>query len=258
MRSLEHPARLFHVSSGMRKGLFFLLLLSFHLTTIGQEISGSWIMTYIKAKQPVFTMIQQDGELTLEDETPQDSTIIYSPGLMLMKPFSKDSAISYSWEDIEKWSFERLDGQVWFYGVRDSLYGAFDAEGRLVLSSTVDDRPTDYVFEKQKFAKSASKLQVENTTWNVSAEDSFLNDQILSFKKDSVLTSELNGKAEFGEYYIHPIEGKFAIEFVVNTPKAHIGIMYITKVSRKKMEGVFYALVEDGIRPKRTKITLRR
>lgn len=203
-------------------------------------------------------MIQQDGELTLEDETPQDSTIIYSPGLMLMKPFSKDSAISYSWEDTEKWAFERLGEQLWFYGERDSLYGDFDTEGRLILSSTLDDRPTEYVFEKQKFTKSAARLKVENTTWTVGAEDSFLNDQILAFKQDSVLTSELNGKAEFGEYYIHPIQEKFAIEFVVNTPATYIGIIYITKVSKKKMEGVFYALVEDGVRPKRTQITLKR
>lgn len=242
----------------MRKGLFFLLLLSGHLAAYSQQVSGSWIMTYIKAKQPVFTMIQEDGELTLEDETPQDSTIIYSPGLMLMKPFSKDSAISYSWEDVEKWAFEKLGDQFWFYGERDSLYGNLDAEGRLVLSSTLDDRPTSYVFEKQKFARSASRLNIENTTWTVSAQDSFLKDQILNFKQDSVLTSELNGKAEFGEYYIHPIEDKFAIEFVVNMPKSYIGIIYITKVARKKMEGVFYALVEDGVRPKRTRITLRR
>ncbi len=242
----------------MRKGLLFLLLISTYFTAISQDMSGSWVMTYIKAKQPVFTMIQEDGELTLEDETPQDSTIIYSPGLMLMKPFSKDSAISYSWEDVEKWAFEKLDSQFWFYGARDSLYGNFDSEGRLVLSSTLDDRPTEYVFEKQKFARSASRLSVENTSWNISAEDSYLNDQIISFKQDSVLTSELNGKAEFGEYYIHPIEDKFAIEFVVNTPKSYIGIIYITKVARKKMEGVFYALIEDGIRPEKIRITLRR
>lgn len=242
----------------MRKSLFLFLLASLYFTTLGQDMSGSWIMSYIKAKQPVFTMIQQDGELTLEDETPQDSTIIYSPGLMLMKPFSKDSAMSYSWEDTEKWAFERLGGRLWFYGERDSLYGDFDTEGRLVLSSTLDDRPTDYVFEKQRFARSAGRLNVENTTWTVGAEDSFLDNQVLFFKKDSVLTSELNGEAAFGEYYIHPIEDNFAIEFVVNTPKAHIGIIYITKVTRKKMEGIFYALVEDGIRPKRTQITLRR
>ncbi|GAB5524735.1 MAG: hypothetical protein Roseis2KO_26070 [Roseivirga sp.] len=242
----------------MRKGLFFLLLISTYFTAISQDMSGSWIMTYIKAKQPVFTMIQEDGELTLEDETPQDSTIIYSPGLMLMKPFSKDSAISYSWEDVEKWAFEKQDDQFWFYGARDSLYGNFDTDGRLVLSSTLDDRPTDYVFEKQKFARSASRLAIENTSWTVSAEDSFLNDQIINFKQDSVLTSELNGKAEFGEYYIHPIEDKFAIEFVVNIPKSYIGIIYITKVARKKIEGVFYALVEDGVRPEKTSVTLRR
>ncbi len=256
--TIKNPGWIFHVSSGMRKGLFFFLLIGFCSIGWAQEVSGSWIMSYIKAKQPVFTMIQQDGELKLEDETPQDSTIIYSPGLMLMKPFSKDSAISYSWEDTEKWAFEKLENQYWFYGARDSLYGSFDTEGRLILSSTLDDRPTEYVFEKQKFARSAARVKVENTTWNVTAGDSFLNDQIINFRKDSVLTSELNGKAEFGEYYIHPIEDKFAIEFVVNTPKSYIGIIYITKVGRKKMEGVFYALIEDGIRPKKTRITLRR
>jgi hypothetical protein len=242
----------------MRKALSFLSVLLISFQCYSQEISGSWIMTYIKAKQPVFTMIQQDGELTLEDEVPQDSTIIYSPGLMLIEPFSNDSAISYSWEDTEKWQIRRVDEQLWFYGERDSLFGDFDAEGRLVLSSTLDDRPTDYVFEELKFRRSTDKLDIENTTWQVSAEDSFLNDQIINFKQDSLLTSELNAKAEFGEYYIHPIEDKFAIEFVVNTPKSYIGIIYITRVSRKKMEGVFYALTEDGIRPKRTEIVLRK
>ena len=88
----------------MRKSLLFILLMAVGITAGAQNISGTWVMAYIKAKQPVFTMVQKDGELVLEDETPQDSTIIYSPGLMLMQPFSKDSAVSYSWYGAEKWS----------------------------------------------------------------------------------------------------------------------------------------------------------
>ena len=215
-------------------------------------------MAYIKAKQPVFTMIQVDGELTLENETPQDSTIIYSPGLMLLKSVSADSAVSYSWEGAEQWNIERIDDQIWLNGKRDSLYGNFNGIGELVLSSTLDDRPTDYVFEQLNFGKSANKLDIENTSWSVSAQDSFLNDQLINFKKDSVLVSEIEGKATYGEYYIHPIEDKFAVEFVVNAPSTHIGIIYFTKVTKKKMEGVFYELLEDGILPEKTKITLKR
>lgn len=253
-----NPNWIFHVSSSMRKSLLFILLISVSIAAGAQDISGSWIMSYIKAKQPVFVMVEQDGELMLEDEIPQDSTIIYSPGLMLLKPFSKDSAVSYSWDGAEKWAIEWIDDEVWFKGERDSLYGSLNAEGRLALSSTLDDRPTSYVFDKLKFERSASKFSIENTNWRSSAEDSFLDGQLLSFKQDSVLVSEVDREATFGEYYIHPIEDKFAVEFVVNAPATYIGIIYFTKVTKRKMEGIFYALVEDGILPKRTKVTLKR
>ena len=223
-----------------------------------QEFSGSWIMAYMRAKQPVFTMIQQDGELTLEDETPQDSTIIQSSALMLMTAVGGDSAVSYSWDGEERWAIERLEGQLRFNGVRDSLYGNYDQEGRLVLASTIDTVPTEYIFESLSLRNKKQKLDIIDTRWKVEGDAGLLSNQQFVFQQDSLLTTELEGRAAFGEYYIHPLGRQNALELVVNQPDNFMGIIYLTRVSRRRMYGVLYAVIDDETRPKKYSITLRR
>ena len=179
----------------MRKMLFLLLGFILVFYSQAQEFSGSWTMGYIKAKQPVFTMIQKNGRLSLEDETPQDSTYIYGPGLMLLEAVTRDSAVSYSWGQEEKWAIEYRQDELRFNGKADTLYGNFDAEGRLVLSSTIDDRPTDYVFIKTEYTQVRDELDIINTQWTVEGEADYLTGQSINFKADSVL---YNQQGEFG------------------------------------------------------------
>lgn len=223
-----------------------------------QDFSGTWVMAYVKAKQPVFTMIRQNGELSLEDETPEDSTIIQSHGLMLLQALTDDKARSYSWDGEENWEIEYLDKGLRLKGSVDSLYGDFDAEGRLVLSSTLDDVPTQYFFEPLNFPGKAQPLEIVNTQWTVDADAGLLSNQLLSFQADSVLTNEHEGRAAFGEYYIHPLGQQTALEFVINLPDNYMGIIYFTRIRKRKMEGIFYEIVDDNQKPVRLPITLRR
>ena len=242
----------------MRKLLSGITLLLLVTQVAAQDFTGSWIMSYMRAKQPVFTMIQEDGELTLEDETPQDSTIIQSSALMLMTSISKDSAVSFSWDGEERWAIERIEGMLRFNGARDSLYGNYDQDGRLILASTIDQVPTEYIFEPLSFKQKKQKLDIINTRWKVQGEAGLLTNQQFIFQKDSLLTTELEGRAAFGEYYIHPLGKQNALEFVVNLPENFMGIIYLTRVSKRKMSGIFYAVVDDATRPRKTAITLKR
>lgn len=241
---------------GRLLSLFALLLLAGHASA--QEFKGSWIMAYMRAKQPVFTMIQEAGELSLESETPEDSTIIQSSGLMLMKSLGSDSAVSYSWDGEERWFIERLPDMIRFNGSLDSLYGNYDVEGRLVLSSTLDEVPTDYIFVPLDFKQKRQDLDIVNTQWSVVGEAGFLTDQKFIFQADSVLTNELKGKAAFGEYYIHPIGVHYALEFVVNLPETYMGIIYLTRVSRRRLSGLFYEVIDDVSSPLPVSVTLKR
>jgi len=242
----------------MRKLLCLFTLLFSAIWLPAQEFEGSWVMAYMRARQPVFTMIQQDGELSLEDETPEDSTIIQSSGLMVMTAQGKDSAVSYSWDGEEHWFIERLPDMIRFNGSLDSLYGNFDADGRLVLASTLDEVPTEYIFEPLQLRKKQQDLEIINTQWSVLGEADFLTNHKLIFQADSVLTNELDGRAAFGEYYIHPLGKHVALEFVINLPETYMGIIYFTRVTKRRLIGFFYAVIDDENLPRKVPVTLKR
>lgn len=241
----------------MRKLLFLLFTLSLYAPSQAQEFSGDWIMGYIKAKQPIFTMISKDGQMMLEDETPQDSAYIFGPGLMLLKARGKKNAVSFSWDGVEKWEIEYLEDQIRFNGKTDTLYGNFNEDEQLILSSTLDDRPTEYVFVKTDYPQQKYKLLIEGD-WNVEGEANYLTGHQLSFKKDSLMSNQQGEFGAEGEYFIHPLGSQFAVEYVVNYPSTYIGILYITEFRVNSMKGVFYAVVEDDKVPERVEITLLR
>ncbi len=237
------------------------LILFFTLVPIflhAQELSGTWVMAYVKAKQPVYMMIQNNGELELDESAAPDSAITYTAGLMSLSMISKDSAVSYSWEGEEFWSVQRTNSEFRFNGQIDTLYGGFNKQNVLVLKSTIDDIPTEYVFHALKFKKNNEPLEIQNTTWDISGGKSYLAGQRFIFQADSALTSTHQQQSKPGEYYIHPLKNDYAIEFVVNTPSTYMGIIYLTDIRKNRLTGVFFSNEDSEEEPKRMAISLKR
>ena len=90
-----------------------------------QSLKGSWIMAYVEAKQPIYTMVEIDGQYQMADDVPQDSSFVYSNGLMLID-FDEKNPVSYSWEGKEHWSYRIEDDQIFLYSQKDTLYGVYE------------------------------------------------------------------------------------------------------------------------------------
>ena len=69
-----------------------------------QQPSGLWILTHVKALQPVYTMVEIDGAFELAGDEPQDSSFLYNSGLMTIEFQKTNAAISHSWDGEEGWS----------------------------------------------------------------------------------------------------------------------------------------------------------
>lgn len=245
----------------MLKRLFIVsLLFSFHLSH-AQKPSGLWILKYVKALQPVFTMVEIDGQYEMVEEDPQDSTFLYNSGLMTLKFGKKSRASTHSWDGEEQWTFDKTKDQIYFYGKRDTLYGTYDKE-ELILRSTLDDRPTYYHFTpfKEKKISTANLLEGQ---WRISSSKSYFNDKEFTFTTDSTYQVTTGKSLESKKYFTYRFDQISAVEFDFppNDKKSEdheLGTIYIYQTRKKETRGIFYA-IKDGVAvPVKSELTLTR
>ncbi|WP_422355301.1 hypothetical protein [Roseivirga pacifica] len=241
----------------IRKSLYtasILFLGVFVLATsvVGQTPQGTWLMAYVKAKQPIFTMVQEDGSYALADEVPQDSTFLFSPGLMTFS-FQNDDIVSYSWEGEESWGIKTVRDSIYLYGQLDTLFGVFN-EQKIILSSTLDDRPTEYHFDPFD-TKKYDEPALLGFGWEASVTDQAFDGQTLRFSlqpNDAPFTYKPIdlGPMKAFEYSLPP-----------SSPEAQdqeYGIVYLFQTKRKVVEGVFYPSQDDTQPPYKRTLKLKR
>ena len=76
--------------------------------------------------------------------------VLISSNLSLMVLDFRKGITSYSWEGEESWTSKVLKDSIYLFGQGDTLYGVFN-EQMIILSSTLDDRPTEYHSDKDIF-----------------------------------------------------------------------------------------------------------
>jgi len=235
----------------MLKHILLLFSFSLSLTLTAQKPVGTWVMAYVRAKQPIFTMYDNGGNFELADEVPQDSTYLYSPGLMTIN-FGEEIT-SYSWEGKEAWSLKTVADSIYLFGQRDTLYGIFGPQ-KVVLSSTLDDRPTEYHFDPLEKATDETP-QLLGYSWKVRAKGHAFDKKTLQFS----LAPNNSG------YVFKPLDlglmKAFEYELPSSAPDANdqeYGIVYLYKSGRKRVMGVFYPAQNDSEAPNRKEIRLGR
>ncbi len=235
-------------------GVFFLLT-SFSLS--GQYLKGSWIMAYVEAKQPIYTMVEIDGEYQMADDVPQDSSFVYSNGLMLID-FDSKNPVSYSWDGKENWTYQIEADKIYLFSQQDTLYGSYQ-EGQFAVSSTLDDRPTIYYFKPLGFK--AEFAELENTGWEVKTEGSFFSKKEFHFNEDSVERKVLTQGAN-EDYTFYGLENLNTIEYEISYPilegaYSEFGMVYFFKDGKKKLKAVYYPVVGDK-EPTRKELELKK
>lgn len=226
-------------------GLFMSCLLS------AQVPEGTWVMSYVRAKQPIFTMVDNEGSFELADEVPQDSTYLFSPGLMTLQ-FGEEIN-SYSWEGKESWEQEVLGDSLFLYGKRDTLYGVYHAQ-KIILSSTLDDRPTEYHFDPLDIDPKETP-DLMGYRWKAKVEQHSFDDALFRFS--------LSPNSD--PYTVKPIDlgpmKAFEYELPPTQPEANdqeYGIVYLFKTKRKRLGAIFYPARDDSSAPLRKEMSLKR
>lgn len=219
-------------------GLFFL---SSSLTLSAQTPSDTWVMAYVRAKQPIWTMVQNEGSFEMDEEPPQDSTYLFSPGLMVLD--LKEDIKSYSWEGEESWTSKLEKDSIYLFGQRDTLYGIFNAQ-KIILSSTLDDRPTEYHFEKLPTSK-FSKPDLAGKRWRVSAKGHHFDGDYFQFKNSGEpKTSLMNDEHTFIEID-QTLLTAFEFDLLNEENQQEYGIVYLYRERGKTVRGIFYAAPND-------------
>ena len=237
-----------------------LSFLLFALNISAQKPKELWVLTYVKALQPLYTMIEVDGKFELDEEDPQDSSFLYNSGLMTIEFEKKNRAISHSWDGQETWQFVLEQNNIQLFGERDTLYGEVK-EKQLILSSTLDDRPTFYYFEKLN-EKKLSTLVLADQNLRVSAQEHFFNDNVFFFTSDSVTNITNIRDSESKLFFTYGLGKLNAIEYDFHPKdtedfKQELGTIYFFKTGKETIKGFFYPIY-DGLRePERQNITLR-
>lgn len=232
----------------LRYSLLLIGLVS-SLAMSAQMPSGTWVMSYVRAKQPIFTMVNFGDGYELDSEVPQDSTFLYSPGLMSI--IFGEEIKSYSWEGEESWSSKILKDSIYLFGQRDTLYGVFNDQ-KVVLSSTLDDRPTEYHFDPlDKEGFEAPDLL--GYGWKAKVKGHSFDKQTLRF---SLSPND-------SQYNFKPLDlgnmTAFEYELPASAPDANdqeYGIVYLFQLRRNRIEGVFYPARDDSDAPTRKEIRL--
>ena len=225
-------------------------------SAFSQSLKGSWIMAYVEAKQPIYTMVEIDGQYQMADDVPQDSSFVYSNGLMLID-FDEENPVSYSWEGKEDWSYNIEDNRIFLFSERDTLYGVYESN-QFAVSSTLDDRPTIYYFKPLGFK--ADYTALEKTAWTVEEEDNFFNEKFY-FTKDNVERKVITQGAD-EDYTYYGLGNLNTIEYEVSYPLlestySEFGMMYLFRGGRKRLRGVYYPVIDDR-EPQRKEITFKK
>ena len=234
-----------------------LVFLGISILASGQSLSGSWIMAFVEAKQPIYTMIEIDGQYQMAEDAPQDSSFVYSTGLMLIN-FDKNETVSYSWEGEEKWTYQIEEHSIYLFSKKDTLYGNYQTN-QFAVSSTLDDRPTTYFFQPLGFK--ADFTDLKNSAWTFKQEDNFFNKKELYFDEEKVeVKVQTEGASE--DYIYYGLDNLNTVEYEISYPVlesnySEFGMMYLFKSGRKKLKGVYYPIINDR-EPQRKEIELRR
>ncbi|MFY0591530.1 hypothetical protein [Roseivirga sp.] len=233
----------------MRKHLVVFSLILCSIPAIAQKQNELWIMTYVKVLQPVYTMVDNNGSFEIDDSAPQDSSFLYNSGLMTFKFGAQNRATSISWDGPEKWTFDLDQNEIQLYGQRDTLYGKVENK-QIVLSSTLDDRPTFYYFEKLD-AKTLSTNNLVSKTYTVNIDNHILSNNKLTFTTDT--TQVFNNKAGSLRkvFFTYDLDDISAFEFDFY-PEAgtgfqqELGTVYIFQDQENELKGVFFPIY-DGL-----------
>ncbi len=224
-----------------------------------QQPTGLWILTHVKALQPIYTMVEIDGAFELTDDAPQDSSFLYNSGLMTIEFQKTNAAISHSWDGEEAWTVELDKETLYLYGQRDTLFGEYN-KGEVILRSTLDDRPTYYNFSPLD-EKRFSTPSLLKGSWEIRSENSLLGDLKISFTTDSTY-QVASGKSLNSQIYFTYGLGKLAaIEYDFPATSAmgegqELGTIYLFKTRRNKIKGIFYPITDGTTTPTKSVLTL--
>ncbi len=226
-----------------------------------QKPTGLWILKYVKALQPVFTMVEIDGQYEMVEEDPQDSTFLYNSGLMTLEFQKKSTANTHSWDGEEQWTFDKTNDQIEFYGKRDTLYGTYNKK-ELILRSTLDDRPTYYHFAPFEEKKISTPELLEGQ-WRVNSSKSYFQNIEVTFTTDSTYQVTTGKSLKSQLYFTYSFNKISAVEFDFppgdkESEDHELGTIYIYQTRKKKVKGIFYA-IKDGVAvPVKSELTLTR
>jgi len=237
--------------------LFSLAFLCTVFLASGQKLTGSWIMAYVEAKQPIYTMVEIDGQYQMADDAPQDSSFVYGTGLMLID-FDKNETVSYSYEGEEKWTYKIDQDSIYLYSKKDTLYGNYE-QNQFAVSSTLDDRPTIYYFKPLGFK--AEFTELPNSAWAIKEENNFFNKKEFYFEEEAIETKVMTEGAK-EDYTYYGLDNLNTVEYEVSYPLlestfSEFGMIYLFKAGRKKLKGVYYPIIDDR-KPVRKEIELRK
>ncbi|OEK02650.1 hypothetical protein BFP97_14460 [Roseivirga sp. 4D4] len=240
--------------------LILFLLCACHISS-AQKPTGLWILKYVKALQPVFTMVEIDGQYEMVDEDPQDSTFLYNSGLMTLEFQKRSTAKTHSWDGEEQWTFDKANDQIYFYGQRDTLYGTYNKQ-ELILRSTLDDRPTYYHFTPFE-AKKISTPKILEGQWQLNSSKPYFKDLQVQFTTDSTYQVTTGKSLKSQKYFTYLFDDISAVEFDFppndkERDQHEMGTIYIYQTRKKEIKGVFYA-IKDGVAvPIKSELTLTR
>ena len=214
-------------------------------------------MAYVEAKQPIYTMVEIDGQYQMADDVPQDSSFVYSNGLMLID-FDQKQPVSYSWEGAENWTYQINRDSIYLFSKKDTLYGSYRSD-EFKVSSTLDDRPTYYYFKPLGF--NADYADLENSAWIVKANENFFSNKEFHFEGSEVEVKALSEGAK-EDYTHYGVEKLSALEYEISYPLlestySEFGMIYLFKDGKKKLRGIYYPVIDDR-EPKRREVELRR
>ncbi len=236
----------------LRNILLVLVLVASNPSLIAQNPTDVWVMSYVRAKQPIWTMVQSEGRFELDEEPPQDSTYLFSPGLMVLD--FREGISSYSWEGQESWTSKVLKDSLYLFGQRDTLYGVFN-EQKIILSSTLDDRPTEYHFD-QLPSKTFKKPDLIGKKWKVSSKGHHFDKDIFEFATEGdPNTSLMNDQHTF----IQIDQGiliAFEFDLLNASNEQEYGMVYLYQERGKTVRGVFYAAPDDTNPPVATSLKM--
>ncbi|OEK06941.1 hypothetical protein [Roseivirga misakiensis] len=242
----------------MRKQIIAFSLVLCSLSALAQKENELWIMTYVKVLQPVYTMVDNNGSFEIDDSAPQDSSFLYNSGLMTFKFQAQNKAISHSWDGQERWTFDLDKEDIQLYGPRDTLFGKVD-NGQIILSSTLDDRPTFYHFEKLD-VKSLSTSRLIESKYTAKIENHILSNNQIAFTTDSTQAVVNKSEALSKVFFTYNLEGISAFEFDFYPEpgtgfEQELGTVYVFQDQKNVIKGIFFPIYDGLEEPKRKYVT---